>query len=148
MNDPEKKVNNGNPEFADSVFGLSADDIVKEKRRKSPLDFLLDHMRTIVLIVCGAVLIWSFQYIVKSLIHYRKANDSYGQIGDIIKGDGGADIMLPSAVSPASPDYNSCKKLSQDDLDSIIKPTPVDPEYERIKNKLYSFKEQYPDHYG
>ena len=148
MNDPEKKVNNGNPEFADSVFGLSADDIVKEKRRKSPLDFLLDHMRTVVLIVCGAVLIWSFQYIVKSLIHYRKANDSYGQIGDIIKGDGGADIMLPSAVSPASPDYNSCKKLSQDDLDSIIKPTPVDPEYERIKNKLYSFKEQYPNLYG
>lgn len=150
MDEQNEKTNNGSDEFADSVFGLSADDIVREKRRKSPVGFLLDHMRTLVLIVCGAVLIWSLQYIIRSLIHYRKANDAYNQIGEIINGDGedGADIMLPSAVSPASPDYAGCKKLSQDDLDDIIKPTPVDTEYERIRNKLYALKELYPDLYG
>lgn len=149
MNEPEKKVNNGDSGFSDSVFELSAKDIVKVKRKKSPLDFLLDHLRSVVLIICGAVLIWSLQYIVRSLIHYRKANDSYGQIGDLIKGDGDdAEIMLPSAVSPASPDYESCKKLSQDDINDIIKPNPIDPEYERIRNKLYALKEQYPDLYG
>lgn len=148
MNRPDEQPNNQSNNFADSVFGLTADDLVKEKRKKSLINLLFDNIRTVVLIVCGAVLIWSLQYIVKSLIHYRMADDVYGQLGDIFNDGGDAEIMIPSALNPASPDYESCKKLSQDDIDGIIKPTPVDPEYERIRNKLFSLKEQYPNLYG
>ncbi len=138
-------------DFTRSVFTLSSDDIIKEKKKKSPSAFILDHIRTIVLICCGAVLIWSLQYIIRSLIHYQKADNIYNNIGNIIMGndgENGVDAMLASPRAPVSPDYSACQKLSDQELNDIITPKPVNEKYERIKNKLYSLKERYPDLYG
>ena len=146
--------NNGNESSSDfirSVFTLSSDDIIKEKKKKSPSAFIFDHIRTIVLIVCGAVLVWSLQYIIKSLIHYQKADNIYNDIGNIIMGDNGengAEAMLASPKTPISPNYSACQELSDNDLNDIITTKPINEKYERIKNKLYSLKELYPDLYG
>ncbi len=138
-------------DFIRSVFQLSSGDIVKEKKKTSPLAFLLNHLRVVVLLLCCAVLIWSLQYIVRSLVHYQKADDLYQDVGNLVMGgDGmsGTDIMLGSPMMPSSPDYNACQGLSDEDLNDIITPKPINEKYERIKNKLHSLKELYPDLYG
>ena len=146
---PEKESSS---EFIRSVMELTPENIGQtEKKKKSLFRFLSDHMRVLVLIICGAVLIWSVQYIITSLIQYAKADDLYGNIENIIMGntgENGADMMLSSPVAQNTPDYSASQNLSQDDLDDIIHAPAVNKEFERLKIKLYSLKQQYPDLYG
>ena len=149
-----KNINNKGEEqseFVRSVLTLSSDDIVKDKKKKNPIDFILDNLRIIILIICGIVVVWSLHYLIDAVIHYRAADELYNDIGNVVMGnDGknGADMFLPSVKNPTSPNYSDCQDLSDDKLNQIITVKPLNAEYERIKNKLYSIKELHPDLYG
>ena len=151
MNDNINKKAEEQSEFVRSVLSLSPDDIVKDKKKKTPLDFIIDNIRIIILIICGGVLIWSLHYLIGALVHYQMAYEIYNDIGNVVMGnDGnnGAGILLPSIKNPTSPNYSECQDLSSDNLNQIITVKPINAEYEIIRNKLYSIKELYPNLYG
>ncbi len=133
-------------DFVRSVIELSPDDIVKaDKKRRSPLVFLTEHLRILILLVCTVVLVWSVIYILDTLNHYAMAEDLYGDLGELIMGNsGGAEIMFASPQAALSPDYNASQNLTPEDFEI---PT-INKEYELIRNKLMTLKKQYPDLYG
>ncbi len=130
--------------FVESVFGLSEEDIVTEKKKQSSAVTPFGIIRILILVLCGAVLVWSLRFIINSLIHYKAADNIYDNIRD----DYGIEQMLASPPVPTSPDYEGCQNLSKDELDNIISTKPINVQYERVKNKIMSIKELYPNIYG
>ena len=137
--------------FARSVAEFTSDDIPeREKKKESVIDVVFDKMRYIVLAVCSVVLVASVCYIIRSLIHYGKADDIYDAAKDIIMegvGDGTPE-MLPSGAVKPSPDFEKCQLLSADELNNITKPSGTNAEFARMKIKLTNLKKQYPELYG
>ncbi len=145
---PEKKES----EFVRSVMEMTPDAIApREKKKFSPLTFLLDHIRLFALLACGLVLALSVRYIVHSLVGYGEAEDVYGNVADAVvggSGENGVEEMLSSYGGQATPDYEASQNLSAEDLQGVTGQTGVNREFERFRSKLYSLKQRYPNLYG
>ncbi len=138
-------------DFVRSVFSLSPEDISRDGQKKKRADRSRAIVKFTALALCAAVFAGAAKFVAESFIHYQKADNIYGGIGDIVMGQSSGNSLLPlisSPQNPMSPDYSACQELSDEDLGSIVKPKPVDAEFERIKNKLLSIKSVYPDLYG
>lgn len=137
--------------FARSVEEFTSADIqAAERKKESIIDVILDKSRSVFLVLCSVVLIASIAYLLRSIIHYGKADDIYGAIEDIVMdgiGDGTPE-MLPSAAVNSSPDFEKCQQLSRDELDDITSSNDPNAEFARMKIKLTSLKKQYPELFG
>lgn len=135
-------------EFARSVDELVADDLGRRPRKKGFVAVLLDNSRVVFLIIFCIVLVISAVYIVNAVKHYIAADGIYGNITDIIDGEGNAlQPMYASAPPNATPDYIACQSLSEEDIGNISD-EKKDKEFERIKGKLITLKSKYPNLYG
>ncbi len=149
---PIKRHDEEPNEFVRSVIKLSPDDITKKKgESRSPLSFLLDHLRIVVFCICLAVMIWSGFYLIDTLQQYAEAEDMYDSLVDMVVGNAG--LMEPMSLSSQSfptRDHKASQDSSGGDIDDpIIPQRPViNKEYERIRNQLEALKKQYPDLYG
>ena len=76
---PDFQKNNSDREaFARSVAALTPRDIpIKKQKKRSLLDYLFDHVRLVLLLVCGAILIWSIGYILNTLNIFNFRNNLY-----------------------------------------------------------------------
>ena len=132
-------------------MSLSADDIVpEEKKKQTVFSFLSSHLRQIVLVLCLAVLIGSLVRIFDSLRHYAMADSIYHQIENEILGEGGAEMMYAAAPSLTTPDYAASQSLTEKDLSDYTNTdvNTINKEFERVRNKLVTLKQQYPNLYG
>ncbi len=129
---------------------LSSDDIAPDNKKKSPFAFLFSGgLRRIILVVCIGVLVWSSIYIVDTLRNYSLAESLYAQIGEEIIGDAsGVEMMYASPPSVQTPNYDASQNLTDKDVTNLAGSGTVNKEFERVKNKLYTLKQQYPDLYG
>jgi len=150
LHSPERHDQNEPNAFVRSVIDLSPDDIVtSDKKHLSVLSFLGKHVRTLILIVCAGVLVWSVLYILDTLKQYAEAEDLYEGVGGLIMGNNGeAEMMYSSPQGALTPDYNASQNLTDEEIGDIINTVTVNKEFELVRNKLVSLKKQYPDLYG
>lgn len=134
-------------EFIRSVIDLSPDDIVAiDKKKRSLLSFLRDHLRTVIFAVCCAVMVGCGIYILNSLIQYAEAERLYGSL--VGQADGQPELMLSSPQGVPTPDYEACQNLTDEDISNIVNSSTLNKEYERVRSRLSALKEKYPDLYG
>ncbi|MBE6637512.1 MAG: class B sortase [Ruminococcaceae bacterium] len=146
----EHQNNTDRDAFARSVTALTPDDIPqKNPKKRSTADYLFNHIRVMLLLICGAILVWSLGYIFDTLKQYDRTDQLYDGLGDMIANGLGVEGMFASPSSPTTPDYDASQKLSGEDIEQIGKPSePVNKEFERMRNILLGLKSKYPDLYG
>ena len=137
-------------EFIRSVNDLSESNIKESYVSKKGFGaFIAKNIRVFFLLFFIVLFIISIIYVVNAISHYAEAGDIYGEVSELMTG-GNSACKIEALPNPVSiPDYAGCLSLSDTDINHISGGnSKQNKEYERIRSKLITLKEQYPNLYG
>ena len=130
-------------DFYKSIESISQNELGEAGRKKIPASSVI---RYFFLAVCICAFCVSMFYVVRSLVYYVKADDEYGDVGNILEPDG-LEPMFRSVQCEVTPDYEKSQTIDPGSIEER-KPRVIDREYEKKRNELFALRQKYPDLYG